>query len=207
MNNTDSWSIRCNSAQNMPGFPNSKPMPKEESRRLIQTDKSVMVLILGLSASALTVGCNDVAEESKDSETQSAGADNNVDADTDTDSDSVTDPKMLACFDRYSGCTECGGACEDGYNWEVTYPAGAWEQGTDSSSYSPSAELEAASVTYYSCSICDSCGKELKIRPLDENGTPGDWKDVTYQEFCQYLFDYNKTCNDCLETWGGGFSK
>jgi hypothetical protein len=206
------------------GLSKSGKMPKEESMQLIRTDKVIrMLMILGLSAA--TAGCKNVDEESKDSESETAQSDSDVDADTDSDSDSdsdtdtdtdtdadadsetETDPEMLACFDRYSGCTECMGDCMDGFGYEVNYPEDAWVSDTDSFSISPSAELEAASVTYYFCSVCGNCGKELKIRPLDEYGTPGDWKDVTYREFCQYLLDYNKACDDCLETWYGGAGK
>ena len=62
-------------------------------------------------------------------------------------------------------------------------------------------------MTYFYCSVCGGCGKDLKIRPLAADGTPGEWEEVGLYEFCEYLVSYNRDCGDCLEIWSGGGGK
>jgi hypothetical protein len=46
----------------------------------------------------------------------------------------------------------------------------------------PLTELEAVSLTWYYCSICDDCQRERKVRDTVD----AEWREVSVLEFCAF---------------------
>lgn len=89
---------------------------------------------------------------------------------------------------------------DSGYT--VWYPKEHGEFPTDTH---PPDELEEIAVAWYYGSMCRDCGTDRRVRSSEAEG--GEWRDVSVEELCRFIADYNETCGGCLIAWSGGGGK